>query len=159
MSVNQTAKQIVKEYFSNALIVDDEFEINELLVGQKETNEFMDLENYTDDDIDYDEIDYIDEEQVNHFKSDEQKEVAAAKEIFQTPFITHSPLDVFKSFIDTGIVTYPYKYNSGREAKENISTINNVLKNSQILIIDWEMEPNTGVKAPGNATKEIIKSF
>lgn len=151
MTVADTAKQIVKEYFSNAIIVDDELEIMELFEIKKLDSDCSVLE----DQIDYSEIDGLDDEWSG------KNEVAAVSENIESQFIdiTHTPNDVYRSFIDTGILTMPFKYDPDEEAKDNIKKIEKVLKNSQILIVDWEMEGDTGVVTPGDATKQIIKTF
>lgn len=151
LTVAYTAKQIVKEYFSNAIIIDDELEVLELFEMKSLDVEIPILE----EQINYSEIDGLDEELI------EKNEIAAASEIVEKQYvdISHTPNDVYRSFIDTGILTMPFKYDRDEEAKDNIRKIEKVLRNSQILIVDWEMEGNTGVTAPGDASKQIIKTF
>lgn len=148
MTVADTAKQIVREYFSNAIIIDDELEIMELFEMKALDVESSILE----DQIDYSEID---EELID------KNEIAVASENIEIQLldISHTPNDLYRSFIDTGILTMPFKYDRDEEARENIKKIEKVLRNSQILIVDWEMEGNTGVITPGDASKQIIKTF
>ncbi|MCR8644718.1 response regulator receiver domain [Paenibacillus sp. N1-5-1-14] len=177
-TINESAKSIVKEYFNNAIIIDDELEVVNLHVDTDSdkqisgslkhqqlgevTNEQIDFSDFEDED--YNEGDQIGLKEViiggkesaaaTVMTIDESKSIENKDAI-----ITHSPFEVFSNFIETGIVTFPYKYNQNKKVEENISKIKNVLSNTKILIIDWEMETNTGVTKPGYATKEIIKSL
>ena len=142
MEVNNVAIKIVGSYFNNAIIIDDDMEIKNI---NEDSSEKIDLK---DEDLDMEDLD------LENIEFDSSEKFPA--DILE---LSHKPFEVFKSFLENGIVTVPFQYDRNKNTSENVEKIEKILKNSKLLIIDWEMETNAGILEKGNATKNIIQEF
>ncbi|WP_128895935.1 response regulator receiver domain [Longirhabdus pacifica] len=146
-SIIESAKDIVKDYFNNAVIIDDEFGKNTL--SEQQTPIVIGNDEIDFSVIDSNTIEFVDgmNDQVAVTKENEQRSDSYGSD------------DVFERFINDGIITYPYCYDKTIDIQQNLLKIQTVLSNAKILIIDWQMEENNGVHPVGTAAKNILKMF
>lgn len=128
---------ILKGYFNNAVIIDDEL-----------NNEYKEIPKISDEDLAYipDELDDL-------------EDLAAATRELESP--EDQPSKLFHQLIDEGIVTFPYRYKSKEDDHKQLELISSVLKNTKLLILDWNLE-NIKSGSPislGTASMKILKSY
>lgn len=126
-------EEIVKNYFDNAIIIDDQLELN-----SREENIIV-----TDD-----EIGDLPDEVIGGFE-----EIALTTEYWQ-------PSDVLKHFVSEGFVTYPYKFRYS-DYNNQVSFLSNILSSAKLMIIDWDLEgsnPDSDTQR-GQAAINLINEF
>lgn len=129
---------ILKGYFNNAVIIDDELD-----------NEYKEFPKIRDEDLAYIPDDLEDLEDLT---------VAATREL-ESP--ENQPSKLFHQLIDEGIVTFPYRYKSKEDDTKQLGLISSVLKNTKLLVLDWNLE-DTKPESPiplGTASMKILKNY
>lgn len=140
MSEQQVVQKIVKDYFSSAVIIDDNLELgtNQPDIQKEFSESDFELENP---------YEFLDE--------DESKlEAAPASESHYEESL-NTPFETYQEFIREGFVTLPWKYTN----KEDINVLKNTLDNTKLLIVDWNLEPSFDKSKMGDIAIEIINSF
>jgi Response receiver domain len=152
MSTLQAVEKVVKDYFDNALIIDDELDLCKI-------NEFDKITPVSDDEINYDEL-----EDLGYDLDSAEKQVSATLEEYkqlpnnQNVDQHYSACDVFKAFVEEGFIILPWKYEE--DGSENPPQIlNNVLKNTKLLIIDWNLENTNEPQYMGDLSLQILSEF
>lgn len=128
---------ILKGYFNNAVIIDDELD-----------NEYSEIPKISDEDLVY-----IPDE------FDDLEDLAAATSELESP--EDQPSKLFHQLIDEGIVTFPYRYKSKEDDNKQLELISSVLKNTKLLVLDWNLEnakPESPI-SPGTASMKILKDY
>jgi hypothetical protein len=139
MSEQQVVQKIVKDYFSSAVIIDDNLELG--------TNQYESQEEFSDSDFGIkDPYEFLTEES-------EQEAAPASENQYEESFNT--PFETYQEFIREGFVTLPWKYTN----KEDISVLKKSLDNSKLLIVDWNLEPSFDKSTMGDVAIELINSF
>ncbi|UED69447.1 response regulator receiver domain [Brevibacillus sp. HD3.3A] len=145
MNEIQQVESIVKGYFDNAIIIDDEMNLYVEKVHKLSNDDLGELP----DDID--EEDTVNEET--------RIEVAAGIEPTEDD-LSNRPLKLLRQLTTDGFITYPYKFNDD-DTETQIEFLSKILRTSKLLFIDWNLEgylPESPER-PGKAALEIIKTY
>ncbi|PEV08685.1 hypothetical protein COE14_24635 [Bacillus thuringiensis] len=144
MNTYESVEKIVKEYFDNAIIIDDQLNLSTT------ENEKIAI---TDDEIG----DFLELEQFNHdFNTNEQ--IAAAADVVEDAN-KYNAFSAFQSLIRKGFITLPWKYQNDVDVVEELEKLNPLLINSKLLVIDWNLEETKNKDFLGEASLTIIKRF
>ncbi|MDQ0341150.1 sporulation protein YlmC with PRC-barrel domain [Caldalkalibacillus uzonensis] len=135
----QQVKDIVKGYFDNAVIVDDE-----LFMTKERLEEDLEFDNS--------ELEEWNEVEV-------QTEYAATTDDYTS--LGSRPDETNEKFIRDGFVVMPFRYERDRDIKEQLEKLTPVFNNAKLLIIDWNLEnlPSTSPTPRGAAALRIIREF
>ncbi|NMF01148.1 response regulator receiver domain [Aneurinibacillus aneurinilyticus] len=150
-------KNVVKEYFDNAVIIDDE--LNLFQEGPFDSRDYTVSDQEIDESLISDQLAVFEEFTAGQEQQGAGVEEALVKEaLAEETLFLERPNDTFKEFVKEGFVTFPFQYKSDGDENEQIEEISKVLANAKILIIDWNLEAGRIVD-PGQATKKIINKF
>jgi len=133
MRAIEATKSIVKGYFNNAIIIDDDLDERSLFESQEAELSITESEisAFTGDP-------FVDAEvEAMHSASSENDEYKSL------------PNRTFREFVNEGFVTYahPFRYSNMSEQIENLKK---VLTNAKLLIVDWNLE---GVRAVSSSQR------
>ncbi|THF73226.1 response regulator receiver domain [Cohnella fermenti] len=137
MSIQEQIVGIVKRYFDNAVIIDDELEFEQQRLPEIKDEELGFIP---------DDVDIIDD-------------VAPASMKGQLP-ANEQPGELFHELTKEGIVTFPYKYQ--RTADElQLRWLSSILRNAKLLFLDWNLEEAKAGSSSvaGTASLKIIEEY
>lgn len=124
---------IVKKYFDNAVIVDDQFNFTEIELPEIADEEIGDIP----DEFLVDDVAVTSEHDLNQ-----------------------RPKELFQQLTFDGFIAYPYKYSS-QSVEVQLRFLSKVLDTTKLLFIDWNLEdlrPESPEK-PGKAAIEILNHY
>lgn len=133
--MEQVVNNIVKEYFNTAVIIDDQLEPI-IDIGEA-------IEEIMDDDIA--EVELYD---------GNQELIAVTNEANLDDYVSEAN-EAFNEFVKEGFVTLPIKFN----INYSLSYLLNPIKNSRLLILDWNLEDTKNPDEMGKKAVEILDLF
>ncbi|PGD05953.1 response regulator receiver domain [Bacillus toyonensis] len=139
MNYLEPVAKIVKDYFDNAIIIDDELELG---TAPTKVPSISDQELTFNSDIEFAATVEFDTKPADSLPSDKKQ---------------HSlrPYETYQTFLKEGFITVPWKYSS----EKDIDNLENILKNAKLLVIDWNLEETRDPYLLGESSLTIIKKF
>ncbi|PED47350.1 MULTISPECIES: response regulator receiver domain [Bacillus] len=138
MNYLEPVEKIVRDYFDNAIIIDDQLDL-----CTTSTDPLL----ISDEDIDYN----LGIEIASALEADTIQEAVPIEDT------THSqrPYETYQTFLNEGFITVPWKYSNSTD----IDNLTNILKNAKLLVIDWNLEETNDPHFLGQSSLQIIKRF
>ncbi|PGE31566.1 hypothetical protein [Bacillus wiedmannii] len=142
MNTHESVEKIVKEYFDNAIIIDDQLN---LCATEKEEHSVKD-----DEIVDGWELEQFDDE----MPTNEEIAATSTQETYK-----YDAFEAFQSLISKGFITLPWKYKNEVAVADELQKLTPLLLNSKLLVIDWNLEETTDKDFLGQSSLTIIKEF
>lgn len=130
-------EDIVKSYFDNAIIIDDELFKDRDKETENKQNALSDKEKKEINKMVDANPDFMD--MVSKDGEGEQKHQSASKDAAVSSEF-NTPDDVFKEFAKDGFIVLPYKFESENAKEEQINFISKAMGNAKFLLVDWNLE-------------------
>ncbi|MFV8520901.1 hypothetical protein [Bacillus sp. SBS7] len=144
MNTQESVEKIVKEYFDNAIIIDDQLN---LCTTQNETKQVSDDE--LTGDWEFEQTDF-------EMTLTTNEEIASTQE---EETYKYDAFAAFQSLIGKGFITLPWKYKNDVGIAGELEKLAPLLINSKLLVIDWNLEETTNKDFLGDSSLTIIKEF
>lgn len=130
MAKNEIVQNIVKDFFDNAIIIDDEFKNTQNII-----------------------LPQIDSNELGSFPIIPGMEQSAATQEISYKEV---PINTYDEFLKEGFVTIPYRFES-KDYKKNMDYLSEVITKIKLMVIDWDLKDSKGKM--GDTAIKIIKQF